>query len=323
MTDYQERVLEVNTERWLHILQEETFPTEYCPLHLTEAEMVVSVYERLYRNLDAPSIALVDWREKLSPEESEQVLKIEQRLQAVMDKFLKEKSDFVFVKTSSRSAKDAPMAQSRFKGLYQEYLAQEPKELQSTENTQITCLLRAAFCAMRVHSAREVLDMVMRSERIYQDFLLALQFKEKFCENFVIRTFVDMDVDMEFRGFVFHGNLVALSQYNYLIHSKRLCELKDSLAERIQTFYEATVKPKLKDSQFEENFIIDFGIGSKGLLNVRNYAQSCSVGWLTVYHMLYLFYTSTYPLTQSFSCPTWDIGHPQGSSTAVDLQPVW
>ena len=137
--------------------------------------MVVSVYERLYRNLDAPSIPLVDWPEKLSPEESEQVLKIEQRLQAVMDKFLKEKSDFVFVKTSSRSAKDAPMAQSRFKGLYQEYFAQEPEELQSTENTQITCLLRASFCAMRVHSAREVLDMVMRSERIYQDFLMALQ----------------------------------------------------------------------------------------------------------------------------------------------------
>ena len=81
------------------------------------------------------------------------------------------------------------------------------------------------------------------------------------------------------------------------------------------------MKPKLKACQFDLNFIIDFGIGSKGLLNVRNYAQSCSVGWPTVSHMLYLFDTSTYPLTQSFSCPTWDIGHPQGSGTAVDLQP--
>lgn len=267
VTDYQERVLDVNTERWLHILQAETFPTEYCSLNVNEAEMVVSVYERLYRNLDAPSIALVNWREELSPEESELVLKMERRLQGVMDKFLKDESDFVFVKTSSRSAKDAPMAQSRFKGLYQEYLAQEPEELRNVENTQITCLLRAAFCAMRVRLASEVLDMVMRSERIYQDMLLALQFKERFCENFVVRIFVDMDVDMEFRGFVFGGNLVALSQYNYLIHSQRLCELKDSLAERIQKFYDSTVKPKLQASQFEENFIIDFGIGSKGMFS--------------------------------------------------------
>lgn len=246
---------------------------------MDEAQLLVSVYERLYSNLDAPSIALVDWRETLSSQESELVLKIEQRLQSVMDTFLTGDSDSVFVKTSSRSAKDAPMAQSRFKGLYEDLLAQEVEEQRSVENTQIACLLRAAFYAMRVHSASQVLDMVMRSERIYQDMLLALQFKERFRENFVVRSFVDMDVDMEFRGFVFGGNLVALSQYNYLIHSRRLCELKDSLGERVRQFYDSTVKPKLQASQFEENFIIDFGIGSKGrLFKVLVMLTNSSVG---------------------------------------------
>ncbi|KAK7109019.1 uncharacterized protein [Littorina saxatilis] len=263
ITQYQEHVLEVNTEKWLHILQEETFPTEYCPLHLNEAQMVLSVYERLYKNLDAPSIARLDWREKLSHAESELVQKIEQRLQKVMDKFFKKDSDFVFVKTSSRSAKDAPMAQSRFKDLYQDFLTQEPEDTRSSENTQITCLLKAAFYGMRVRQASEVMDMTMRSERIFQDILLALQFKDKFCENFVVRTFVDIDVDMEFRGFVFHGNLVALSQYNYLIYSERLCKLKDALSDRIEAFYKNSIRPKLQASKFEENFIIDFAIGSK------------------------------------------------------------
>jgi hypothetical protein len=122
----------------------------------------------------------------------------------------------------------------------------------------------AAFDALRVSKASEVLDMVFRSERIYQDMLLALQFRDRFHENFGVREFVDIDVDMEFRGFVHKGELTALSQYNYLIHSPRLCADKDAIAQRILDFYQQTVKPKLQAAKFEENFIIDFAIGSRG-----------------------------------------------------------
>lgn len=263
VTSYQEQVLEVNTERWLHILQAETFPTEYCPLHLEEAEMIVSVYERLYSSLDPPGIAQLDWREHLSAEEVRLVQNMEQRLQLVIDKFKDNCHDYVFVKTSSRSPKDAPMAQNRFKIFFQQFLDTESKESRMQENTQITCLLRAAFFALRVSMASEVTDMFFRSERIYQDMLLALQFKDGFCENFVVREFVEIEVDMEFRGFVHHGELVALSQYNYLIHSPRLCKNKDLVADRILTFYQQTLRPKLQAAKFGENFIIDFAIGSK------------------------------------------------------------
>nr|KAG5700641.1 hypothetical protein BaRGS_015471 [Batillaria attramentaria] len=188
---------------------------------------------------------------------------MESRLQNVMDGFLKSESDYVFVKTSSRSAKDAPMAQENFKELYEQFLSEEAEDVRGTENTQITCLLKAAFRAMRVRSAAMVMDMVMRSERIYQDMLLALEFKEKFHENFVVRAFVDIDVDMEFRGFVFAGSLVALSQYNYLIYSPRLVEQKDALQAKILTFFHDTLKSKLDSSNFEKAFIIDFAVAVK------------------------------------------------------------
>lgn len=263
VTEYQEKVLDVNTEKWLNILQEDTFPTKYCPLYLQEAQMIMAVYERLYKNLDAPQIADINWRESLTLEEGELIQTIEDRLQKVMNNFLITESDYVFVKTSSRSAKDAPMAQKNFKEMYQEFLLQEPEEARMTENSQIICLLKAAFRAMRLRSASQVMEMTMRSERIYQDMLLALEFKDTFHENFVVRLFVDIDVDMEFRGFVFNGSLVALSQYNYLICSHPLIDKKEELQEKIQEFYENTLKPKLESSNFVKDFIIDFAVGSQ------------------------------------------------------------
>nr|KAG5700642.1 hypothetical protein BaRGS_015472 [Batillaria attramentaria] len=90
--------------------------------------------------------------------------------------------------------------------------------------------------------------------------------KEMFHENLVVRAFVDIDVDMELRGFVFDGSLVALSQYHYLTYSPRLVEKQDELQARILSFYQNILKPKLQWNnfgKFERAFIIDFAVGSK------------------------------------------------------------
>lgn len=181
-----------------------------------------------------------------------------------MDIFTKD-GESVFVKTSSRSAKDAPMVQKRFKDLYQKYLSKSDEEGRKSENTQITCLLQAAFEAMKVDSACQVLDMFMRSERIYQDLLLAaVNQKEVYNEHFVIRKFVDIDVDKEFRGFIYKQNLTALSQYNYMIHSKWITDNEDYIQSAILNYYADVVRPKLKAAKFVEDLIIDFAMCDGG-----------------------------------------------------------
>ena len=186
------------------------------------------------------------------------------RLSKVMQKFTRD-GNFAFVKTSCRSPKDAPIAQTRFKELFRRHLAAADDTDKPSENTQITCLLQAAFDALKVRTADEVLDMMFRSVRIYQDMLLAVQVEERFCENFIIRQFVHIDVDMEFRGFVFKHQLVALSQYNYLIYSKRLVERREFLSGLIQDFFNNHVMPKLKsDKTFPENYVIDFAVCDDG-----------------------------------------------------------
>jgi len=93
--------------------------------------------------------------------------------------------------------------------------------------------------------------------------LLAIQVSNRFRENFVIRKFVEIDVDMEFRGFVYNGKLTALAQYNYLIHSERLCSGRVVIARLVKAFYECQVAPKLfAHANFVKSFIIDFAVFS-------------------------------------------------------------
>ena len=51
VSDYEEHVLEVNTEYWLDILKTETFPTTYCPFRIDEAEIFIDIYKRYVPDL--------------------------------------------------------------------------------------------------------------------------------------------------------------------------------------------------------------------------------------------------------------------------------
>ncbi|XP_052805948.1 uncharacterized protein LOC128235214 [Mya arenaria] len=259
---YEKSVLEVNTEHWIDLLKDETFPTELCPFLLEEAKVFLAVYERLYLNKDSDVIKNTDWKDTLSDDERILLDVLENRLQNAMDVFTKD--GFAFVKTSSRSAKDAPLVQNNFKQLYLSELDSYPESYRS-ENIKITCLLKAAFDALRVKTAGEVIDMFLRSERIYQDLLLAaVNQVSKYHEHFVIRKFVDIDVDMEFRGFVWKNELVALSQYNYAIYSERLASNKAMYGDMVKKYYDDKIKPKLTSTDFPENTIIDFAICENG-----------------------------------------------------------
>ena len=211
-----------------------------------------------------PSMSLVtDWKEHIDEKEQEILDDLSARLDEAMEPFTKD--GYAFVKTSSRSAKDAPLVQDKFKELYLDELNRHSDGLLS-ENTQITCLLKAAFLALRVKSAVEVLDMFLRSQRIYQDlYLAAINQPEKYNENFVIRKFVEIDIDMEFRGFVFENELVALSQYNYLICSKRLVDGKEKYGQMVKKYFDDSVKPKLMTAEFPKNLIVDFAICDEGM----------------------------------------------------------
>ena len=73
--------------------------------------------------------------------------------------------------------------------------------------------------------------------------------------KFVVREFVTIPVDGEFRGFVYEGKLVALSQYDTMTFFPHLVEHKEEVEKRIRDFYE-----DIKDSipLTLTSYIIDF-----------------------------------------------------------------
>ncbi|XP_033730566.1 cell division cycle protein 123-like [Pecten maximus] len=258
--DYEDKVLDVNTERWIQLLSDVTFPTVTCPFTLDDAKLFIECYKRIFDNKDAETTMMTDWKAALASTEKEHLADLTKRLDSAMSIFTEE-DGCAFVKLSSRSAKDAPMLQTRLKDMYKDALGTFEENEQKQENTKIICLLQAAFDAMRVTCADEVIDMFVRSERVYQDLLLAaVNRPEVYDENFVIRKFIPIDVDMEFRGFAYKGQLTALSQYNYMIYSERLVAKKEAIAKRILEFFNASVQPKLSSDSFPREFIIDFAV---------------------------------------------------------------
>ena len=247
----------------------ETFATVYCPLTSSDAKHFIGIFERHFQKchesqaFDEIRRRMTTWLTDL-PEEREWYEDMRQRLQDVIDRAFVD-SDGFFAKTSSRSAKDACVFREEFFNLYQRQLSTFPDPKQ--ENAKITALLVAAFLSLRMTCASDVLSVFVISERIYQDMLLATEVHARnqtpFTENIILRPFVPIDVDMEFRGFVFQRRLTCLSQYNYLIHSQRLCQGKDSIGEKISSFFNETVREKLKDYR-SDNYVIDFALAKTG-----------------------------------------------------------
>ena len=201
---------------------------------------------------------------KDDPEEKQWFDQINERLQKTIDVHFSKTEGF-FAKTSSRSAKDASLFRKEFLEIYREQLSNSSSPHE--ENSRLIALLTAAFLCLRVRCAEDVLSMFIISERIYQDMLLALDVSRQssipFVEHLVLRPFVPIAVDMEFRGFVFREELTCLSQYNYLIYSARLIEKRETILAKIVRFFDETVKKKLR-AYSAKSYVIDFALTQGG-----------------------------------------------------------
>jgi len=101
--------------------------------------------------------------------------------------------------------------------------------------------------------------MLLRSERIYSDLQLALEHPDLFKQSIVVRQWVTIDVDMEWRGFVYDHKLNALSQYNYVTYFPRLAALEEKVGKAITSFFETNVKARMQKLEYP-NYVIDFAI---------------------------------------------------------------
>jgi len=168
----QATVLDINIEEWIEELADVTMPTAFFPLTIADGELLRDAYLDFAAGGEADAGIAAG------------VVALAARMQAVLETVAPAGcGEPVFVKTSCRSAKDAPTSQKRFDDKFK---AAAAAKNDASDNALIGCLLEAGLETMKSFSAAESLELFVKSERVYQDMLLALQQPQRWKQNIAV-----------------------------------------------------------------------------------------------------------------------------------------
>jgi len=234
-------VREADIEEWYEALKDVTYETIYCPITLDEGQAMVDVYENNELGKETPGHLQA------------KIAAMTTKLQATMDKF----ADGAFVKLSSRSAKDSAVSSDRTKRIFIELLANVEKP---TLNDKLAAINRAHILALQLKDAKEVITMFLSSERINSDLKLALEYPNNWTQDFVVRKFVGIPIEYEFRGFVVNNILRAMCQYYHWIYFPTLVENKEKLNSIILKKFEE-VKDRVPIDT--KTYVVDWAVDLK------------------------------------------------------------
>lgn len=276
-------------EKWSAELEQAglSFKTRFLPLSIEEAKAIVSYYRQ----------HSLKWKNACTLQYVQLLKDVEQRIQETIEKEFSS-SQHVFVRLSSRSPKDAPLFEGmntlchdRLTTLYVQKLKHAyklaPEKLPSLEsctlsptwfNREYTTLWEALKESLKVQNAKEAMDLILNSERVFLDLLAALEFpedehgNEAFSIKVIIREWNEgLRYSHEFRGFVYKNKLTCISQYDPHCYFEELAGKEAQLAKSMQDYFESQVKSKivellvkqdssLKDNDSQIQYILDFGV---------------------------------------------------------------
>jgi len=242
--EYQRYIQAFNIERWLKPLDGVTFPTVMSDISPAEARELAGCYESFKSGVESiqPSHTLIESLQR-SVEEVDH-------------------GCGVFIKTSSRSAKDFANHE-RLQAEFGTRLANLPNPTGhegTCENDQMIAMSYASMELLRMRSASEALEFFAKSERTWNDMVLALACEENgWEEHAIVRRWVDLEPDMEFRCFVANGCLTAISQYHHLVYFPRLVSNRDSVLLRLlAAFHE--ISPRLEGITPRNGYVLDIAV---------------------------------------------------------------
>lgn len=231
-------------ENWPN-LQALSYHTEYLNLSVSEARVMVHHWEyNHYPELPELRKQALNYKKPptLTPEEDGILVEIMQRLEKVLSGSFKGSA---FVKLSSRCPKDAVVGSEETMEILHKIL---PHPEAADDNEKIIALNKAHIQALHCKSGKQVLDLMLRSERIYEDLRLALEQSDRFVESngklgtkwsqqFVLREWNGLPLEYEFRIFVYANEIRAISQYYQPMYFPCLVYKKSEIEQLIHQFF--------------------------------------------------------------------------------------
>eukprot|EP01112_Ceratiomyxa_fruticulosa_P011216 TRINITY_DN302_c1_g1_i3.p1 TRINITY_DN302_c1_g1~~TRINITY_DN302_c1_g1_i3.p1 ORF type:complete len:434 (-),score=73.12 TRINITY_DN302_c1_g1_i3:1008-2309(-) len=225
-----------DVEKWYEQMEAETFKTTFIPLTLGMGQSFVHHFQQY----------ALDRKGSFTEVDQRNILLMTELIDTVIQN---EMNGSAFVRLSTRSPKDAALSNTdNFRKLVFEELKTlnggetEPSNEQELANNRLRAICKAGNHIMKISNGDEAMKLLLDSERIFRDLLNTLECYGKretttnennnttnnennennnidqVIMNVIIREFVPIDPELEFRGFVFHRKLTALSQYNDMLY---------------------------------------------------------------------------------------------------------
>lgn len=257
---------------WFESIKDLTFTSTFCELTEEEARIIVRHWDELRRlkhNL------LLDTNEACSAsndlttlEESKEVLKL---LSSTIHqlKHLEEKLDIaianecrlspvgkVFVKLSTRSPKDSKKALKKASEVYKNRINSFYSTLPDP-NTRWRILCEETTQSCAVNNSRDALELLLDSERVYEDLEFALRGPpvaststsidsnskdRKLLVDLVVRAWdPSLKPESEFRGICWNGKLTCLCQYFHPLYFEELVANKELILSDILNVFESSL----------------------------------------------------------------------------------
>lgn len=159
----------------------------------------------------------------------------------------------------------------------------------TSDNDLVACFFRAANKAMSVASGDEVISLFLDSARIQTDLARALKdLHEQWEISIVLREWIPLPLESEFRGFVYNGRLTAISQYFWFLYFPSLVRDHDVLLARMTDFWEQHVRHQIPF----DSYVIDFAVVESAVFVVElnpfgSVSGACCYDWIKDRAILY------------------------------------
>jgi hypothetical protein len=221
---------EEDIDRWLLPFQHLTFPTIIFPLSQSTARAYLANYRHRYCHSSAPSSAELHLLHELTQQ---------------IDDAIHQFNGPCFIRLTSRSPKDAVQIN------YQHFLQSHST---SSPNEKLILYFQLTTSNLQIHSGLEAMNLLSKSERIFLDLQQALdadmETEDVHCPwqvGICIRQWDPRINDQwEFRCFIHHSTLCAISQYNTFIHCPDLHLHKPAIQSLIQAYCTLHILPTLR-----------------------------------------------------------------------------
>ena len=187
---------EFSCKNWLEDLKELTFETKEIDISFDQLKEIVNHHssdldQNQTRNLIENSLILKKLNERIDKAIEE------------LNQNKEENERKVFLRMSTRSPKDASYHNQTTKNLFLNYLSSTSKT--PSVNDALKILVQSSKDSLKMNKGEQFMHLLLTSERIWQDFLVMINFGEKKenLTNLYVRKWSDFEIWREFRVFTY------------------------------------------------------------------------------------------------------------------------